>query len=98
VIQEQVHRGPGNEGRKLLQEFDGLEEEVRRAIAPHRLASTPQPRKSRNSRSTKRGRPLLSDVLSLDGERSGRYCRVVADEVRPDRELAIAEIIFSKNF
>ena len=37
VIQEQVHRGPGNEGRQLLQEFDGLEEEVRRAIAPDRL-------------------------------------------------------------
>jgi hypothetical protein len=34
VIQEQVHRGPGNEGCQLLQEFDGLEEEVRRAIAP----------------------------------------------------------------
>jgi hypothetical protein len=33
VIQEQVHRGPGNEGCQLLQEFDGLEE-VRRAIAP----------------------------------------------------------------
>jgi hypothetical protein len=31
VIQEQVHRGPGNEGCQLLQEFDGLEEEVRRA-------------------------------------------------------------------
>jgi len=37
VIQEQVDRGPGNEGRQLLQEFDGLEEEMRRAIAPDRL-------------------------------------------------------------
>ena len=37
VIQEQVHRGPGNEGCRLLQEFDGLEEEVRRAIAPDGL-------------------------------------------------------------
>ena len=30
VIQKQVHPGSGNDGRKLLQEFDGLEEEVRR--------------------------------------------------------------------
>jgi hypothetical protein len=37
VIQEHVHRGPGNEGRQLLQAFDGLEEEVRRAITPDRL-------------------------------------------------------------
>jgi hypothetical protein len=37
VIQEQVHRGPRDDGRELLQEFDGLEEEVRRAVAPHRL-------------------------------------------------------------
>jgi hypothetical protein len=37
VIQEQVHRGPGNEGCQLLQEFDALEEEVRRAIAPDGL-------------------------------------------------------------
>jgi hypothetical protein len=37
VIQKQVHRGPRDDGRELLQEFDGLEEEVRRAIAPHRL-------------------------------------------------------------
>src|SRR5262245_29418458 len=32
-----VHRGPRDDGRELLQEFDGLEEEVRRAIAPHGL-------------------------------------------------------------
>jgi len=38
VIQKQGHRGAGDYGRELLQEFDGLEEEVRRAIAPHRLA------------------------------------------------------------
>ena len=37
MIQEQVHRGPGNEGCQLLQEFDALEEEVRRAIAPDGL-------------------------------------------------------------
>jgi hypothetical protein len=37
VIQEHVHRGAGNDGRKLLQEFDRLEEEVRRSIAPRRL-------------------------------------------------------------
>jgi hypothetical protein len=37
VIQKQVHRGPRDDGRELLQEFDGLEEEVRRSIAPHRL-------------------------------------------------------------
>jgi hypothetical protein len=34
VIQKQIHGGAGNEGRELLQEFDGLEEEVRRAITP----------------------------------------------------------------
>jgi hypothetical protein len=37
VIQKQVHRGSRDDGRELLQEFDGLEEEVRRSIAPHRL-------------------------------------------------------------
>src|SRR6266498_3179195 len=37
MIQEQVHRGPRDEGRELLQEFDGLEEQVRRSIASHRL-------------------------------------------------------------
>ena len=37
MIQKQVHRGPRDDGRELLQEFDGLEEEVRGAIAPHRL-------------------------------------------------------------
>src|SRR5215831_18041036 len=37
VIQKQVDGWPGNDGRELLQEFDRLEEEVRRAIAPHRL-------------------------------------------------------------
>src|SRR5258705_10287246 len=37
VIQKQVHRGPRDDGRELLQEFDGLEEQVRRSIAPHRL-------------------------------------------------------------
>ena len=37
VIQEQVHRGPANEGCQLLQEFDALEAEVRRAIAPDGL-------------------------------------------------------------
>jgi len=37
VIHEQVHRRAGNEGGQLLHEFDGLEEEVRRAIAPHGL-------------------------------------------------------------
>ncbi|HWN90403.1 MAG TPA: hypothetical protein VNQ15_03300, partial [Verrucomicrobiae bacterium] len=40
VIQKQVHRGTGNDGRKLLQQCDGLEEEVRRAIAPTVLSST----------------------------------------------------------
>jgi hypothetical protein len=37
VIQKQVHCGARDDGRELLQEFDGLEEEVRRSIAPHRL-------------------------------------------------------------
>jgi len=37
VGEEQVHRGAGDEERQLLQEFDGLEEEVRGAIEPHRL-------------------------------------------------------------
>jgi hypothetical protein len=37
VIHKQVDRGPGNDGGELLQEFDGLEEEVGRSIAPHRL-------------------------------------------------------------
>ena len=37
VIHKPVHRGVRNEGRQLLQEFEGLEEEVRHAIAPHRL-------------------------------------------------------------
>jgi hypothetical protein len=37
VIQNQVDRGSRDDGRELLQEFDGLEEQVRRAIAPHRL-------------------------------------------------------------
>jgi hypothetical protein len=37
MIQEHVHRGPGHDGHQLLQEFDGLEEDVRRAIAPDRL-------------------------------------------------------------
>jgi hypothetical protein len=37
VKQNQVDRGSRDDGRELLQEFDGLEEEVRRAIAPHRL-------------------------------------------------------------
>jgi hypothetical protein len=37
VIQKQVHRGPADDSRELLQEFDGLEEEVRRSIVPHRL-------------------------------------------------------------
>jgi hypothetical protein len=37
VIQDQVDRRPRDDGRELLQELDGLEEQVRRAIAPHRL-------------------------------------------------------------
>ena len=37
VIREQVHRGARDDGRELLQEFDGLEEEVRGSIASHRL-------------------------------------------------------------
>jgi hypothetical protein len=37
VIQKQVDGGPGNDGGKLLQEFDGLEEKVRRSIAPDGL-------------------------------------------------------------
>jgi hypothetical protein len=28
VIQEQVHRGPGHDGRQVLQEFDGLAEDA----------------------------------------------------------------------
>ena len=37
MIHEQVPRGAGHEGGQLLQEFDGLEEEMRGAIAPHGL-------------------------------------------------------------
>ena len=37
MIQAQVHRGPGHDGCQLLQAFDGLEEDVRRSIAPRRL-------------------------------------------------------------
>lgn len=37
VVEKQVHRGTGDEGRQLLEEFDGLEEEVGGAVAPHRL-------------------------------------------------------------
>jgi len=37
VVEKQVHRGVGDEGRPLLQEFDGLEEEVRGAVAAYRL-------------------------------------------------------------
>jgi hypothetical protein len=37
VVQDQVDGGAGDDGRELLQEFDGLEEEARRAIAPLRL-------------------------------------------------------------
>ena len=37
MIHAHVHRGSGNEGHELLQEFDGLEMEVRRSTAPHRL-------------------------------------------------------------
>jgi hypothetical protein len=37
VVHDKVDRGARDEGRELLQEFDGLEEQVRRAIAPHRL-------------------------------------------------------------
>ena len=37
VVQEQVHGGPRDAGRERLQEFDGLEEQVQRAIAPHCL-------------------------------------------------------------
>ena len=37
VIQNQVDRGAGDDGRELFQELDGLEEQVGRAIAPHRL-------------------------------------------------------------
>jgi hypothetical protein len=37
VIQEQVDCGAGNDDRELLHELDGLEEQVRSAIAPHRL-------------------------------------------------------------
>ena len=35
VVEKQVHRGTGDEGRQLLEEFDGLEEEVGGAVAPH---------------------------------------------------------------
>jgi len=88
--------GAGDDGRQPLHEFDALEEEVRRSIAPHRLefeedapvgaeadavlgergaeeiatellqsrvkpwANTPHVRNSRNSCSTKRGRPVPS--------------------------------------
>src|SRR5712692_1072533 len=44
VKQEHVHRGPGDDGRELLQEFDGLEEEVRGSIAPRRLGVRLPPR------------------------------------------------------
>jgi hypothetical protein len=37
VVHDQVDRGAGDDGRELLQEFDGLEEELRGAIAPDRL-------------------------------------------------------------
>jgi hypothetical protein len=37
VIHKQVHRGARDEGRELFQELDGLEEEVRGAIAPDHL-------------------------------------------------------------
>jgi hypothetical protein len=37
VIQEQVYRGVRDDGRELLQEFDGLEEQVRRSIVPQGL-------------------------------------------------------------
>jgi hypothetical protein len=37
VIQNQVDRGPGNDGRQLLHELDRLEEQMRGTIAPHRL-------------------------------------------------------------
>jgi hypothetical protein len=37
VIQKQVDRGPGDDGRELLHELDRLEEQMRSAITPHRL-------------------------------------------------------------
>ena len=37
VIQQQIHCGARNEGGELLEEFDGLEEEVRCAITPRGL-------------------------------------------------------------
>jgi hypothetical protein len=37
AIQEQGHRRSRDDGGELLQEFDGLEEQVRRPIAPRRL-------------------------------------------------------------
>ena len=37
VVEEQVDPGAGDEGGELFEEFDGLEEEVRGAIAPHGL-------------------------------------------------------------
>ena len=37
AIQNQVDREARDDGRELLQELEGLEEQVRRAIAPDRL-------------------------------------------------------------
>ena len=37
VVHDQVDRGAGNDRRELFQELDGLEEELRGAIAPDRL-------------------------------------------------------------
>jgi hypothetical protein len=37
VVDQQVHRGAGDDGRELLHELDRLEEQLRGAIAPHRL-------------------------------------------------------------
>jgi hypothetical protein len=37
VIEKQIRRGAGNEGGELLEEFDGLEEEVGCAITPRGL-------------------------------------------------------------
>jgi hypothetical protein len=37
VIQNQVDRGAGDDGRELLHELDRLEEQMRGAIVPHGL-------------------------------------------------------------
>jgi hypothetical protein len=36
VIEQQVDRGPRSDRGELLQQLDGLEQKMRRAIAPHR--------------------------------------------------------------